>query len=89
MQLARGFKMPVNLSIKNIPDHIAARIRRRAAKHHRSLQGELVAILEEIANKEESLTPHGFLEELRALGLRTPSEAAKIIRRDRDARSNR
>jgi plasmid stability protein len=89
MQPSGGFKMPVNLSIKNIPDHIAARIRRRAAKHHRSLQGELVAILEEIAIKDESLTPHGFLEELRALGLKTPPEAAKIIRRDRDARSNR
>jgi len=84
-----GSKMPVNLSIKNIPDYIAARIRRRAAKHHRSLQGELVAILEEITMKEELITPHGFLEELRALGLRTPPEAAKIIRRDRNARSNR
>ena len=81
--------MPINLSVKNVPDHIAAQIRQRVAKHHRSLQGELVAILEEITAKMESLTPDRFLEGLRALGLKTPREAAKIIRKDRDARSNR
>ena len=49
--------MPVNLSIKNVPDHIPARIRRRAAKNHRSLQGELVAILEEITAQETRPNP--------------------------------
>ena len=78
--------MPVNLSIKNVPDHIADRIRRRAVKNHRSLQGEMAAILEEIAAREETLTPSEFLKNLRGLGLRTPSEAARIVRRDRDAR---
>ena len=38
--------MPVNLSIKNAPDDVVARLRERAAKHHRSLQGELLAIIE-------------------------------------------
>jgi len=38
--------MPVNLSIKNVPDALAARLRERAARNHRSLQGELMAILE-------------------------------------------
>jgi plasmid stability protein len=82
-------KMPVNLSVKNVPDHIAAQIRRRAAKHHRSLQGELVAILEETVAEKKMFTPSEFLEELRAIGLKTPAEAAKIIRKERDARSNR
>ncbi len=81
--------MSGNLSIKNVPDHIAEEVRRRAAKHHRSLQGELMAILEEIVSQEKRLTPDGFLKELRALRLKTPSESLKIIRRDRDARSNR
>ena len=81
--------MPVNLSIKNVPDHVAERIRKRAAKHHRSLQGELISILEETAAQENRMTPAGFLEEIRVLGLKTPSESLKIIRRDRDARSNR
>jgi plasmid stability protein len=41
--------MPVNLSIKNVPDDLAAKLRERAARNHRSLQGELMAILESAA----------------------------------------
>ena len=81
--------MPVNLSIKNVPDHIAEQLRRRAAKHHRSLQGELTAILEESVAKERMLTPAKFLAELKAAGLRTPEEAARFVREDRNARSGR
>jgi plasmid stability protein len=39
--------MPVNLSVKNVPDALAERLRERAAANHRSLQRELVAILEQ------------------------------------------
>jgi len=81
--------MPVNLSIKNVPDHIAEEVRKRAVKHRRSLQGELISILEETVAQERRMTPAGFLKEIRALSLRTPSESLKIIRRDRDARSSR
>lgn len=81
--------MPVNLSIKNVPDHLAEEVRKRAAKHHRSLQDELISILVEVAAQDKRLTPNRFLEELRALRLKTPSESLKIIRRDRDARSSR
>ena len=42
--------MPVSLSIKNVPEALAARLRERAARNHRSLQGELLAILEEAAS---------------------------------------
>ena len=42
--------MPVNLSIKNVPDALAARLRERAERNHRSLQGELMAILESAAS---------------------------------------
>jgi plasmid stability protein len=81
--------MPINLSIKNVPDHIAAEVRKRAAKHHRSLQGELISILEEIVAEDKVLTPEQFLKELRTSHLKTPSESLKIIRRDRYARSSR
>jgi plasmid stability protein len=81
--------MPVNLSIKNVPDHVAEKVRERAARHHRSLQGELISILEETVSREKRMTPPDFLKELRALSIKTPSEAMKIIRRDRDARSSR
>lgn len=43
--------MPVNLSVKNVPETLAARLRRRAERNHRSLQGELMAILETAANE--------------------------------------
>lgn len=38
--------MPVNLSIKNVPDGLADALRERAERNHRSMQGELMAILE-------------------------------------------
>jgi plasmid stability protein len=38
--------MPVNLSVKNVPDDVAERLRRRAAANRRSLQRELLNILE-------------------------------------------
>jgi plasmid stability protein len=42
-------KVPVNLSIKNVPDELAERLRRRAAGNRRSLQRELLSILEAAA----------------------------------------
>jgi plasmid stability protein len=81
--------MPVNLSVKNVPDHIAERLRQRAAKHHRSLQGELIAILEENVTTKRSLTPLELLSEVRASALHTPEESADFIRKERDARSRR
>ena len=79
--------MSVNISIKNVPDHIAEKLRRRAAKNHRSLQGELLAILEKSVAEEETMTPTEFLKAVKSSGLQTPEEAAGIIREERDARS--
>jgi antitoxin FitA len=76
--------MPVNLSIKNAPDDVVQRLRRRAERHHRSLQGELLAIIEEAARSEAALTPRQVLAEVRRLGLSTPAEAVDIIRADRE-----
>jgi plasmid stability protein len=78
--------MPVNLSIKNAPDDVARRLRERAERHHRSLQGELMAIIEAAVREERPTTPAEVLAEVRRLGLHTPSEAASIVRADRDAR---
>lgn len=39
--------MPVNLSIKNAPDELVAVLRAKAKQNHRSLQGELLAMLQE------------------------------------------
>ena len=44
--------MGVNLSIKDVPDEIAERLRQRAARNHRSLQGELMSIVERAAYRD-------------------------------------
>ena len=54
--------MPVNLSIRNVPDDVAERLRERARQNHRSLQGELMAIFEEAA---ETSTSRGLREDRR------------------------
>lgn len=48
-----GFIMAVNLSVKNVPEALAARLRERAERNHRSLQGELMAILEIAASEPQ------------------------------------
>ena len=35
-----------SLSIKDVPEHLAEALRQRAASNHRSLQGELMAIIQ-------------------------------------------
>jgi plasmid stability protein len=77
--------VPVNLSIKNAPDRVVQRLRERAERHHRSLQGELLAIIE-AAVQDGPLTPAELLAEVRRLGLQTPSEAVALVRADRDGR---
>jgi antitoxin FitA len=44
--------MTVNLSIKEVPEAMAARLRARAERNHRSLQGELMAIIEKAAAED-------------------------------------
>jgi antitoxin FitA len=42
--------MSVNLSIKGVPEPVAERLRARAERNHRSLQGELMAIIEQASD---------------------------------------
>ncbi len=78
--------MPVTLSIKNVPDEIAAELRAKAARNHRSLQGELMAIIEEAAGRRSPLSPTDFLAGVRSIGLRTPAESRSMVREDRNGR---
>lgn len=49
-----------NLSIKDVPEAWAESLRQRAARNHRSLQGELMAIIEQaVRDGAGSLTPPG------------------------------
>jgi antitoxin FitA len=78
--------MPVNLSVKNVPDDVAEKLRQRAKANHRSLQGELLAVLQEAVSSSDKLSIAEFHKIVRASGLRSAREAAKFIREDRDAR---
>ena len=78
--------MSVNFSIKNVPDEIAEQIKSRAAKNHRSLQGELMSIIEAAVAKNETMTPSELLSEIRSLELSTPAESRDMVRDDRDGR---
>ena len=78
--------MPVNLSIKNVPDHLADRLRERAAAAHRSMQGELMSILEGALEEPRPLTLSELSATVRALGIATTREAVDDVRTDRDAR---
>ncbi len=79
--------MAVNLSIKNVPDHVAQRLRERAARNHRSLQKELLTIVEVAAGDAEFATVDGLLAGARARGLTPSDEATDILRASRDRRS--
>ena len=78
--------VPLNLSIKNVPDHLGDLLRRRAAENHRSMQGELLALLERALLPRRRLTPAEALDRVRRLGLRRRDEVTEMIRANREAR---
>jgi antitoxin FitA len=77
--------MPVNLSIKAVPDDLAGALRERARRNHRSIQGELMAMLE-VHVGGRPFKARELFEEVRDLGLSTPDESTRWIREDRDSR---
>ena len=46
--------MALNLSIKNVPEALAEKLRRRAEANHRSLQGELMAMIESTVRAQDT-----------------------------------
>jgi len=80
--------MAVDFSIKQVPDRIARRLRERARQHHRSLQGELRAILEEAAgDRPAPVSVQQVYERARSLGhVDTGESIVDLIRRMRDER---
>ena len=78
--------MAVNLSIKNAPEAVVQRLRERAVRHHRSLQGELLAIIQEAVGEGGPATAAEILADVRRLGVQTGNDAVAIVRADRDGR---
>ena len=77
--------MAVSLSIKDVPEGLARALRDRAARNHRSVQGELMHILE-TALQERPFRAQELVRQIQALGLQTEADGTAIIRRDRDRR---
>ena len=74
-----------SLTIKNIPEETLVLLRERAKRHHRSLQGELMLILEEaIAPTKMSLDQ--VQRRVQELGLSTGDDSTRWVRELRDAR---
>ena len=74
-----------SLSIKNIPEELLERLRTQAKRHHRSLQGEVMAILEE-STAPKKLSLEQFRQRIGELGIKTPDQSTAWIRELRDAR---
>lgn len=77
--------MSTNVSVKNVPDEVMEKLRKRAKRHHRSIQGELMAILEE-ATSPAKYSVDQAEERLKALGFGTRDDSTSWIRELRDAR---
>jgi antitoxin FitA len=94
-----GTNMP-NLSIKDVPEPWADALRQRATRNHRSLQGELMAIVEQAVNEAPpAALPSGVrrgwksIEQIAAEQLQKYPQpisggplSVDIIRKDRDSR---
>lgn len=78
--------MPVSLSIKNVHEVVLERLRARAKRNHRSLQNELLAIIEAAVMDDHEITLDELADYVHRIGLSTPDEGTAIIRELRDTR---
>nr|WP_186329693.1 Arc family DNA-binding protein [Variovorax boronicumulans] len=66
-----------NLSVKDVPDAWAEALRQRAARNHRSLQGELMAILENaVMGTLPAAVPHTAVPAGHVQGWKTVAQIA-------------
>ncbi len=72
--------MSINLSIKNAADEVVAALKLRAKRNHRSLQGELMAIIEAAARESGQPTAQGLREATAAWTGRDETTAVKDAR---------
>jgi len=78
--------MAVSLSIKAVPDELADALRKRAEQNHRSLQGELMHILETAVAEARPFRAQELARRIKALGFTSPDEGTAIVREARDRR---
>ena len=71
--------MPVNLSIKNVPDDVVRGLRNRAASNQRSLNAELLRILKQAAEGQAEVTIDGLLERVQSAKPALDEAASKVL----------
>jgi plasmid stability protein len=76
--------MGINLSIKDVPEEQVEVLRERAKRNHRSLQGELRAIVDEISKPAQKKPISEIVKRLQKLSITRAEESTKWIREDRD-----
>lgn len=75
----------MDLSIKGVPEEQVERLRQRAKANHRSLQGELRALIEQASwTAPRRLSVDEIAEAVSRLSLTQRDEAARLVRQDRD-----
>ena len=55
-----------SITVKNIPDEIYDKVREQAQAHHRSINSEIIACLEQTV-QAKSISPNDILQEARRL----------------------
>ena len=86
--------MPATITLKNIPDSIHLALKRAAESNRRSLNGEVIARLEQtLAQRQDRASQHlARAQQLRASLSKAATQkigkldAVKVIRADRDRR---
>lgn len=78
----------MNLSIKNVPEYVVERLRERANQSHRSMQGEMLTILEDAVGPRK-LSIEEVNQVAKRMGFKSESNSVDIVRKDRDTRALR
>lgn len=69
-----------NLSIKNVPESVVEKLRERARRNHRSMQGELMTLVTEAAEPQADRHLPAHPSPGREHGTRTAEEIWELIR---------
>ena len=72
----------MNLSIKNVPEDVVERLRERANQNHRSMQAEMLTILEDAVGPRK-LSIEEVSQVVKRMGFKSESNSVDIVRKDR------
>ena len=73
----------MTFSIKDVPEQLADALRERARLNHRSLQGEMLAMLEAHVGTRP-FRARALWTQVKKLGVATPDGSTRMVREDRE-----